>query len=45
MANNAIVFYNGFNLLLDIVFCYIAYRIGKAIGRADTLAECDCEEI
>jgi hypothetical protein len=27
-----IIFYNGFNLLLDIVFVYVAYRIGKSIG-------------
>ena len=26
------IFYNGFNLLLDIVFVYIAYRIGKGVG-------------
>lgn len=26
------MFYNGFNLLLDIVFVYIAYRIGKSFG-------------
>lgn len=32
MTPNAIVFYNGFNLLLDIIFVYIAYRIGKSIG-------------
>ena len=29
------MFYNGFNLLLDIVFCYIAYRIGKSFGYSD----------
>jgi len=39
------IFYNGFNLLLDIVFCYVAYKIGKSFGRTETLAECDCEEI
>lgn len=27
-----IFFYNGFNLLLDIVFCYLAFRIGRNIG-------------
>lgn len=27
-----IIFYNGFNLLLDIIFVFIAYRIGKRIG-------------
>lgn len=26
------IFYNGFNLLLDIVFVYVAFRIGKSIG-------------
>ena len=26
------IFYNGFNLLLDIVFVYVAYRIGKSTG-------------
>lgn len=26
------IFYNGFNLLLDIVFVYLAYRIGKGVG-------------
>lgn len=29
------VFYNGFNLLVDIVFCYIAYRIGKSFGYSE----------
>ena len=32
MTPNAIVFYNGFNLLFDIIFVYVAYRIGKSIG-------------
>lgn len=26
------IFYNGFNLLLDIIFVYVAYRIGKSSG-------------
>jgi hypothetical protein len=26
------IFYNGFNLLLDIVFVYVAYRVGKSWG-------------
>lgn len=26
------MFYNGFNLLIDIVFVYVAYRIGKSVG-------------
>lgn len=26
------IFYNGFNLLLDIVLVYIAYRVGKSWG-------------
>lgn len=26
------IFYNGFNLLLDIVFVYVAFRIGKSFG-------------
>lgn len=26
------IFYNGFNLLLDIFFVFIAYRLGKASG-------------
>jgi hypothetical protein len=32
MTPNAIEFYNGFNLLLDIIFVYIAFRIGKSLG-------------
>ena len=32
VTTNAIIFYNGFNLLLDIALVYIAYRIGKSIG-------------
>ena len=35
MQPNAIVFYNGFNLLIDIIIVYIAYRIGRSIGRED----------
>jgi hypothetical protein len=35
MEPNAIVFYNGFNLLLDIIFIYVAYRVGRAIGRRE----------
>lgn len=27
------IFYNGFNLLLDIVFVYVAYKLGKYVGR------------
>jgi hypothetical protein len=30
-----IIFYNGFNLLLDIIFIYVAYRVGRAIGRRE----------
>lgn len=26
------MFYNGFNLLLDIIFVYVAFRIGKSSG-------------
>jgi hypothetical protein len=26
------IFYNGFNLVLDIAFVYIAFRIGMVIG-------------
>jgi hypothetical protein len=26
------IFYNGFNLLLDIVLVYFAYRLGKTWG-------------
>lgn len=26
------IFYNGFNLLLDIVFVYLAYRLGVSHG-------------
>lgn len=35
MEPNAIVFYNGFNLLLDIIFVYVAYRVGRWIGQKD----------
>ena len=34
-----IMFYNGFNLLLDIVFIYITYKISKGIGYRQGLAE------
>lgn len=26
------IFYNGFNLLLDLVFIYLAYSLGKSHG-------------
>ena len=26
------IFYNGFNLLIDIVLVYLAYRLGKTWG-------------
>ncbi len=26
------IFYNGFNLVLDILFVFIAYRLGKTWG-------------
>ena len=29
---NEIIFYNGFNLFLDIVFVCVAYRIGRSAG-------------
>lgn len=34
-----IMFYNGFNLLLDIIFVYITYKIAKGIGYRQGLAE------
>lgn len=32
MEPNAIIFYNGFNLLIDIIIAYCAYRSGKYFG-------------
>lgn len=31
---NEIIFYNGFNLLVDIILVFITYRIAKGIGKS-----------
>jgi hypothetical protein len=33
------IFYNGFNLLLDIVFVLVAYLIGKAVAKRRLTAD------
>lgn len=40
-----IIFYNGFNLLLDIVFVYVAYRIGKSVGYRQGYYDCETDLI
>ena len=39
------IFYNGFNLLLDIVFVYVAYRIGKSVGYRKGYYDCETDLI
>jgi len=33
------IFYNGFNLLLDIIFVIVAFAIGKAVAKRKLTAD------